>query len=124
MADLALQDRFGDNVLFDETTKVLSIDLNDLSSIILNNEDLGLDVSGMTDVNKDRYGSKILWALVTLSAANQPETNNDETVGIYVFNEGKRNAIRNNVAQFGYRQVVTAYQNDDLGTQLDPDAVV
>ena len=123
MADLTLAQRFGSNTSFDETTKVLSINLNDLSNIIVNGADLGLDTSQMTDANKDEYASKILWALVTLSAANQPETNNDETVGVYITNEGKRNAIRNSIAQFGYRQVVTAYRNDDLGTQLDPDAI-
>lgn len=121
MADLTLSQRFGDNVTFNPTSKVLSIDLKDLSSITVAGEDLGIDVSGMTDANKDQYATKILWALLLKSQSTQPEQNNDETVGIYVTNQGKRTVVRNQVSQFGFQLVATAYKNDTVGTQLDPD---
>lgn len=35
----------------------------------------------------------------------------------------KRNITRNSVSQFGYQLVATAYQNDNLGITLDPDAI-
>ncbi len=126
MGDLTLVDRFGQNVAFDQTAGTLTIKLSDLADQADGGEmtnGLGLDTTGMSSANKDSYSSRILWALVGLNAQNQPETNNDETVGVYVINEGKRNAVRNNVPQFGFRQVVTAYINDDLGNTLDPDAI-
>ena len=121
MADLTLQKRFGENVSFDASTKVLSIDLNDLNSIIVNGQDLGLDVSNMTDTNASEYASKILWSLLNLSQSNQPENNTDENVQIYIQNQGKRTVIRNQVSQFGFVLGVTAYKNDTVGTQLDAD---
>ncbi len=126
MADLTLVGRFGSNAFFDETAGTLTIKLSDLADQTDGGDmtnGLGLDTTSMTEANKDSYSSRILWALVGLNAQNQPEVNNDETVGIYVLNEGKRNAVRNNVPQFGFRQVVTAYINDDLGNTLDPDAI-
>jgi uncharacterized surface anchored protein len=75
----------------------------------------------MTQANKDEYASKILWALLLKSQASQAADNNDETVKLYVTNQGKRSVTRNNVAQFGYQLVTTAYQNDSLGVTLDPD---
>ncbi len=123
MADLTLIQRFGANVSFDETTKVLSIDLNDLASIDIAGTDVGLDVSGMSAANSDEYASRILWSLLQLSQANQAENNNDETVGLYVTNQGKRSVTRNSVAQFGFQLVATAYQNDNIGVTLDPDNI-
>ena len=124
MADLTAIQRLGANLTFNDTTKVLSIDLNDLASITINGVDVGLtDVASITAANLDSYASKILWALLLLNQANQPENNNDETVGIYLTNGGKRNVTRNNVAQFGYILTCTAYQNDSLGVVLDPDNI-
>lgn len=123
MADLTLIQRFGDNVSFNPTSKLLSINLNDLSSITVAGEDLGIDVSGMTDANQDEYATRILWALLLKSQSSQPEQNNDETVGLYVTNQGKRTVVRNSVSQFGFQLVATAYKNDTVGTQLDPDAI-
>ena len=126
MGDLTLVDRFGQNVAFDQTAGTLTIKLSDLADQTNGGDmtnGLGLDTSGMSSSNKNSYSSRILWALVGLNAQNQPEANNDETVGVYVINEGKRNAVRNNVPQFGFRQVVTGYINDDLGNTLDPDAI-
>ena len=123
MADLTLAQRFGDNVAFDETTKILSIDLNDLASIIVSGVDVGLDVTGMTAINQDNYSSKVLWALLQKSNASQPTDNNDETVGVYITNQGKVNSVRNSVSQFGYRLLATAYQNDQDGIILDPDNI-
>lgn len=123
MPDLTLAQRFGDSVSFNATSKVLSIDLNNLSSIDLNGEDLGIDVSSMTVANQDTYATRILWALLLRSQSQQPETNNDETVGLYVTNQGKRTVVRNSVSQFGFQLVATAYKNDTVGTQLDPDAI-
>jgi hypothetical protein len=121
MPDLTLPQRFGNNVAFDPTTKILSINLNDLASIMVNGSDVGLNVSGMTAATKDQFASKILYALMLRSQAMQGADNNDETVKLYVTNQGKRSVTRNNVSQFGYQLVATVYQNDSLGVTLDPD---
>ncbi|MEO0011712.1 MAG: hypothetical protein RLZZ535_101 [Cyanobacteriota bacterium] len=121
MADLTLAQRFGSSVAFNATTKVLSIDLNNLTTITIAGVNYGLNISALTDTNKNDYASKILWSLILLSQANQTADNNDETVKLYVTNQGKRSITRNNVAQFGYQLVATAYQNDSLGVTLDPD---
>ena len=123
MADLSTSFRFGSNIAFNETTKVLSIDLNDLTDSGDFTNGYGLDISGLTAANLDSYASKILWSLLLLSEQNQSENNNDETVGIYITNGGKRSVIRNGVAQFGYVFTVTAYRSDSLGVVLDPDDI-
>lgn len=123
MADLTLIQRFGSNVAFNETTKVLSIDLNNLSNITIGGVNYGLNVSTMTAANKDTFASRILWALLLQNQANQAADNNDETVKLYMTNGGKRSVIRNSVSQFGYQLTATAYQNDSLGVTLDPDNI-
>lgn len=123
MPDLTLAQRFGDNVAFNASTKILSIDLTNFSTITINGVDYGLDVSAMSDANKNEYASRILWSLIQRSQALQPENNNDETVGLYVTNQGKRSVVRNNVAQFGFVLAATAYKNDTVGVNLDPDAI-
>lgn len=123
MADLTLIQRFGANVAFNATTKMLTINLADLNSIMISGVDYGLNVSAMTDANKNSYASRILWALLLKSQATQAVDNNDETVTVYLTNSGKRSVTRNNVAQFGYQLLATAYQNDTLGVNLDPDAL-
>ena len=124
MAELLATDRLGTNVTFNDTSKVLSIDLNDFSSITIGGVNVGLsNVASITTANLDQYASKILWSLLLLNQQNQSENNNDETVGIYLTNGGKRSVIRNSVAQFGYILNVTAYQNDSLGVVLDPDDI-
>lgn len=121
MPDLTLIQRFGSNVAFNETTKILSIDLNNLSNITIGGVNYGLNVSTMTAANRDTFASRILYALLLLSQANQAVDNNDETVKLYMTNGGKRSVTRNNVSQFGYQVTATAYQNDSLGVTLDPD---
>ena len=121
MADLTLAQRFGSSVALNTTTKVLSIDLNNLTTITMGSVNYGLNISALTDENKNDYASKILWSLILLSQSNQAADNNDETVKLYVTNQGKRSVTRNNVSQFGYQLVATAYQNDSLGVVLDPD---
>ena len=123
MADLTFIQRLGSSVTFNETTKIVSLNLNDFSSIVIGGVDYGLNVTAMTDANKDQYAARILWALLLLSQKNQPENNNDETVALYMTNQGKRSVSRNNVSQFGYQLVATAYKNDTLGVVLDPDAI-
>ena len=128
MPDLTLKQRFGSNAEYNETTKMLTIDLEDLGDDNGNgNGDItngrGLDTSLMTDANKDEYSSRILWALLTLNQQNQPENDDDNTVGVYVANEGRRNLTRNSVAQIGFRLTTTAYINDPLGVDLDPDDI-
>lgn len=123
MADLTLAQRFGSNLVFNETAKTLTISLADLSDAGDFTNGLGLDTSTMTAANQDEYSSKILYSLIQLSLQNQPTDNNDETVGVYVTNEGRRNVVRNSVAQLGFRLVATAYQNDPLGVELDPDNI-
>ena len=128
MAELTLQERFGSNVLFDEVNKALIIKLEDLGDYELNGvgdmtNGRGLDISEMTDTSKDEYSSRILWALLQLNQQNQPEDDDDNTVGVYVTNEGRRNFTRNSVAQIGFRLTTTAYINDPLGVELDPDDI-
>jgi hypothetical protein len=121
MPDLTLVQRFGSSVAFNETTKVLSINLNNLSNITIGGTNYGLNVSTMSTANQDTFSSRILWALLLLSQANQSVDNNDETVKLYMTNGGKRSVTRNSVAQFGYQLTATAYQSDSLGVVLDPD---
>ncbi len=123
MADLTLAQRFGSNVSFNQTAKTLTISLADLSDTGDLTNGLGLDTSAMTSSNQDEYSSKILYSLLQLSLQNQGTDNNDETVGVYVTNEGRRNVTRNSVLQLGFRLVATAYQNDPLGVELDPDNI-
>lgn len=123
MADLTLAQRFGSNVSFNETTKLMTIDLNNLSSILIGGIDYGVNVSAMTNANKNAYASRILWALLQLQRVTQPADNNDNTVGVFIANQGKRAALRNNVAQTGFQLVATAYKNDTEGSELDPDAI-
>ncbi len=123
MADLTLAQRFGSNISFNQTAKTLTISLADLSDAGDLTNGLGLDTSAMTSSNQDEYSSKILYSLLQLSLQNQATDNNDETVGVYVTNEGRRNITRNSVAQLGFRLVATAYQNDPLGVTLDPDNI-
>ncbi len=128
MADLTLEQRFGRNAVFNEQDRTLTIDLSDLGDDDGNgNGDItngrGLDTSGMTEVNEDEYASKILWALLQLNQQNQPADDDDNTVGVYVTNEGRRNFTRGSVAQIGYRLTTTAYIDDFLGVDLDPDDI-
>ena len=128
MADLTLKQRFGSNAEYNETTKMLTIDLEDLRDDDGNgNGDMtngrGLDTSLMTNANKDEYSSKIMWALLQLNQQNQPNDDDDNEVGVYVTNEGRRNFVRNSVAQVGFRLTTTAYINDPLGVDLDPDEI-
>lgn len=123
MADLTLAQRFGSNVTFSEANKTITISLADLSDSGDVTTGNGLDTSAMTDANKDEYSSRIIYSLLQLSEQNQPVDNTDETVGVYVTNEGKRTVTRNSVAQFGFRLVATAYINDSLGVVIDPDSI-
>ena len=123
MADLTMTQRFGSSVSFNETSKILSIDLNNFTDAGDVTTGLGLDVSSMTTANIDSYSSKILWAIIQLSQQNQAVDNNDETVGLYVTNQGKRNVTRNSVAQIAFQLVANAYINDPIAVNLDPDAI-
>lgn len=78
----------------------------------------------MTEANQDEYASAILWALVGLSQQNQPASNNDDTVAVYVTNGGKSGANRNSIPQFAYRAIVTSFINDNTQNVLDPDELV
>ncbi len=126
MADLTLAQRFGNSVSFNQTAGTLTIKLSDLADQATGGDitnGLGLDTTAMNSSNKDEYSSRILWALLHLSQQNQPENNNDETVSIYITNEGRRNPIRNSVAQLGFRLTATAYILDTQGVTLDPDLI-
>lgn len=123
MSDLTVQQRFGNSVTFNQTTKILSINLNDLTDTGDFTNGYGLDIDDLTLDNLDEYASKILWSLILLNQQNQPENNNDETLKLYVTNQGKRTVIRNQVSQFGFQMVVTAYKNDTVGVVLDPDDI-
>lgn len=117
MADLNLQDLFGTGVTFNNTNREITFSLNDISSNVF-------DVSGIDDTNVNEYASKILWSILDYLCSFQPETNNDENRGIYVTNQGKRTAVRNNVAQFSFGLLVSAYTPDNLGVKLNPDDLV
>ena len=126
MADLTLVQRFGSNVTFNATSGTLTITLSDLADQADGGDmtsGLGLDTTAMNDSNKDEYSSRIIWALLQLNLQNQPENNNDETIGIYVTNEGRRNVTRNSVAQLGFRLTATAHIADTQGVTLDPDDI-
>lgn len=124
MADLTLVQRFGSNASYNDTTKTLTIDLNDLTDAgdIVNG--LGLDISGLTSGNIDTYVSKILYTLLLLNFQKQSANNNDETVAVYITNGGRRDVIRNNIAQFSYVWQVNTYTPNTLPTTLDPDSMV
>lgn len=127
MTDLTFAQRFGSNAsiqLNPDDSKYLVIDLANLQDQTNGGDftnGLGLDTSAIDNTNANEYASKILWALIGLSQQNQPENNTDETIGIYVSNQGKRPVNRNGVAQFGYLTLVTGYQDDNSGLTLDPD---
>ncbi len=126
MADLTLAQRFGSNLSFNQTAGTLTIKLSDLADQASGGNitnGLGLDTTAMNSSNKDEYSSRILWALLQLNLQNQPENNQDETVGVYISNEGRRNITRNSVAQLGFRLTATAYINDTQGVTLDPDSI-
>lgn len=123
MADLTFVQRLGASATFNETTKIVSLNLNDLNSIIIGGIDYGLNVTAMTNANKDSYASRIIWALLLLAQKNQSIDNNDETVKLYITNQGKRSVTRNNIPQFGYQLMTTAYITDNLGVVLDPDTI-
>ncbi len=113
----------GTNATFDSTTKEVKIKLADLNSILISGTDYGLDTSAMSDANKNQYALRILWALLLRYQSIQPVDNNDDKVGLYLTNAGKRTAVRNNVAQVGFQLLATAYKNDTEGVVLDPDAI-
>ena len=121
MPDLTLNQRFGSNATYNNTNKTLTINLSDLtdSGDIVNG--LGLDISGLTAANIEQYASKILYALLLLNFQKQSQTNNDETVSIYITNGGRRELTRNNVSQFSYLLIVNNYTANNLAPVLDPD---
>jgi len=71
MPDLTLVQRFGTNIAFNESTKVLSINLEDLASVMIGGVDVGLNTTAMTSANKDEYAAKILWALLLQRLSNE-----------------------------------------------------
>ena len=121
MADLTLNQRFGSNASYNNTSKTLTINLNDLTDAGDIADGLGLDISDLTSANVNDYASKILYALLLLNLQQQPATNNDETVAIYVTNTGRRDVTRNGVSQFAYLLTVNNYTPNNLATVLDPD---
>jgi hypothetical protein len=130
MADLTLAQRFGTNAAIDTTSPSnpkLVITLKDLQNNtnagdILNS--LGIDnATVINDTNKDQWATKILQALLILNLQKQPTDNNDNTVGIYITNGGKRYTTRNAINQVEYRLTVATYKNDTEGTIVDPDAI-
>ena len=128
MADLTFQQRFGTHaaIIDDDGHPALKVRLTDLQDIPAGGDftnGLGLDLLSLNVNNPDEIASRLLWALLQLSRQNQPEDNNDETVGIYITNEGRRNAVRNQVAQYGFRLTATGYKLDTEGLELDPDAI-
>jgi hypothetical protein len=130
MTDLTLAQRFGTNATIDTTTPTnpkLVITLKNLQDISNTGDiadGLGLDdATVINDTNKDQYASKILHALLLLNYQKQAVDNNDETVGIYITNGGKRFVTRNSVNQVEYRLTTAAYKSDSTGILVDPDDI-
>ena len=124
MPDLSLAQRFGTNASYNNTNKTLTIDLNDLTDTGDIIDGLGLDISGLTSANIDSYVSKILHSLLLLNFQQQPASNADETVALYIINAGRRDVTRNSTAQFSYVWQVNTYTPNTLPTTLDPDLMV
>lgn len=124
MADLTLQQRFGSNVSFSSAQKTLTIHLNDLTDAGDITGNLGLDISALTSANVNSYATKILYGLTLLNFQKQATTNNDDSVGCYLTNAGRRDVVRNNVSQFVYSFNLGFYTPNNLATVLDPDLVV
>ena len=124
MSDLTLQQRFGSNVSFNATSKTLTVALNDLTDAGDITGSLGLDISALTSANINSYASKILYGLTLLNFQKQVSTNNDDSVGCYITNSGRRDVVRNNVSQFVYSFNLGFYTPNNLATVLDPDLVV
>ncbi|MEL6580040.1 MAG: hypothetical protein AAFQ14_09825 [Cyanobacteria bacterium J06621_12] len=128
MPKLTLQQHFGSNATIYESEGkfTLCIELTDLQDQGNGGDftnGLGLDITNITDVTADEYASNIFWALVQLLKQNQPDNNTDDTVGIYVTGQGKRNVIRNGAAQLGFQELLTGYTVDPTGLTLDPDLI-
>ena len=126
---LTLKDLFGSNASYDPNTRKLLIQIDDFQN---NNPDfgigdftngLGMDLSSINASNADQYAERFFWALIQLRKQKQPEINNDDTIGIYITNQGRRNLNRNGTAQIGYQELVTGYKYDPSGTTLDPDEI-
>ena len=122
MPDLTIQQRFGSSISYDETTKVLSINLGDLTNVdnggdILNN--LGFDdVSSITQANINQYASKILYGLLLLSSQNQAsDINEDAEQKIYITFGGLR--INSNGNRSGQVQRVISVNLFDTGNTLN-----
>lgn len=123
MSDLTLNQRFGSNASYNNTNKTLTINLNDLTDAGDITDGLGLDISSLTAANVNDYASKILYTLLLLNFQQQPQTNNDETVAIYITNVGRRDVTRNSIQQFNYILSVNTYTPNNLATVLDPDLI-
>lgn len=125
MPDLTIAQRFGTNVSFDETTKVLSIDLNDLTDTgdIINN--LGLDLTSLTAANLDDYASKILYGLILLSAQQQPTDGaTDPELKIFLTEGGLRIGTGTRQGQLQRVINLNVYTSEsNLNNLVDIDAV-
>ncbi len=117
MADLTLQDVFGDSVIYDASTKEITFSLTEIAG-------QDFDTSNVTEANCNKCASKILWALLNHIKNVQPSTNNDPQRGIYVTSQGSRRVTRGNASQFAYQMVVAGYTPDPMTTTLAADDLV
>jgi hypothetical protein len=124
MADLTLAQRFGTNAVYNDTNKTITIKISDLTDTGDITGGLGLNISSLNATSINSFASRILYQLLLLNFQKQQATNNDETVGIYVTNTGRRDVVRNNINQFSYSLTVNAYTANNLATILDPDLVI
>lgn len=121
MADLTLNQRFGSNAIYNATNKTITIAMGDLTDAGDIANGLGLNISELTSTNVNDYASKILYSLLLLNFQQQPQTNNDDSVAIYITNGGRRDITRNGVSQFAYLLTVNNYTPNNLAPVLDPD---
>lgn len=117
MADLTLQELFGDSVTYNNANKQITFNLEEIAGQDFN-------TNNVTKTNCDKCASKILWALLHHVKNNQPNTNNDPERGIYITNQGSRRITRDGVNQFAYQLVINGYTPDPMTNTLATDDLV
>ncbi|MGK7951407.1 MAG: hypothetical protein AB4368_22135 [Xenococcaceae cyanobacterium] len=115
MPNLTLTEVFGSGAVFDGTAGTLTINLEGLNWGTI---DPVIEAYTIDNTNIDDNVGRILWAIISRLRILQPENNNDDERSLYIISQGKRSAIRNNVAQFQFQLVVNGYANDPFGSEV------
>ena len=111
MTELTLVQRFGTHAVIDDSSAdnpKLVISLNDLMAPPEGDLINGLgDTTTITPTNVQP--DKILAALLLLNMQNQPTSNNDKDIGVWVEYSRKRFVVRTGLNQTGYIYTVELY---------------